>query len=70
MAADVWGGGAWLGLQMLKLEGREGVDGRASWSEAKQRSPQGEGCRWMLMPGGGGRVSRVQCKVWSVECKM
>ena len=22
----------------------------------KQRSPQGEGCRWLLMPGGGGEV--------------
>ena len=29
---------------------------RKAWSEAKQRSPQGEGCRWVLMPGGGGRV--------------
>ena len=44
MAADVWGGE------------ERALLGRASWSEAKQRSPQGEGCRWMLMPGGGGRV--------------
>ena len=24
----------------------------------KQRSPQGEGCRWLLMPGGGRREVR------------
>ena len=27
----------------------------------KQRSPQGEGCRWLLMPGGGGG--------WNVCCR-
>ena len=25
MAADVWGGGAWLAVHMVRLEGRKGV---------------------------------------------
>ena len=32
----------------------------------KQRSPQGEGCRWLLMPGGGGEVRGRGC-MW-LEC--
>ena len=44
--------------------------GRAFWREAllgaagKQRSPQGEGCRWLLMPGGGRREVRGRWCMW------
>ena len=30
----------------------------------KQRSPQGEGCRWLLMPGGGRREVRGRGCMW------
>ena len=30
----------------------------------KQRSPQGEGCRWLLMPGGGRREVRGRVCMW------
>ena len=30
----------------------------------KQRIPQGEGCRWLLMPGGGRREVRGQGCMW------
>ena len=36
--------------------------GRAFWGE--QRSPQGEGCRWLLMPGGGRREVRGRGRMW------
>ena len=61
MAADVWG--EVRGWRCTWLDGREkgrGL-GRQCGGEAllgscwKQRSPQGEGGRWVLMPGGGRR---------------
>ena len=38
MAADVWGGGAWLAVHMVRLEGRGAWLGQAMWSEALLRS--------------------------------
>ena len=34
MAADVWGGGAWLAVHMVRLREERAWLGRAIWSEA------------------------------------
>ena len=35
---------------------------RKDWSKVKQKTLQGEGCRWVLMLGGG-----EECKEWNVR---